>query len=189
MKAIRTEYNGILFRSKLEAEWAKFFDSFKIPWIYEAEGFEFRDGTRYLPDFYLPDAHQWFEVKGIMNNIDLHKIEMLGTESKKDVIVGYPDGDAQMLDVGWFDGSNDTIEWDNPFLNFCSECGKYSFMTWWGSYECRCCGAYDGDHLVNCQWEVDKWSDVDKIEWRKRSKIDVKKNTHNQNFSNVTDWF
>lgn len=35
MQPIRTNYKGILFRSKLEAEWAKFFDSLSIPWLYE----------------------------------------------------------------------------------------------------------------------------------------------------------
>ena len=54
MKVIETKYNGFLFRSRLEARWAVFFDSLGIEWSYEPEGFEFKDGTRYLPDFYLP---------------------------------------------------------------------------------------------------------------------------------------
>lgn len=54
MKAIETSYKGYRFRSRLEARWAVFFDALGIRWDYEPEGYEMIDGTRYLPDFYLP---------------------------------------------------------------------------------------------------------------------------------------
>lgn len=54
VKAIRTRYSGILFRSRLEARWAVFFDALGIAWEFEAEGYELEDGTQYLPDFWLP---------------------------------------------------------------------------------------------------------------------------------------
>jgi len=53
IKAIETSYKGYLFRSRLEARWAVFFDALGIVWEYEREGFEL-DGLRYLPDFWLP---------------------------------------------------------------------------------------------------------------------------------------
>lgn len=62
IKAIDTEYNGMMFRSRLEARWAVFFDAAKIKYEYEPEGFE-HDGIRYLPDFYLPDFDTFAEVK------------------------------------------------------------------------------------------------------------------------------
>lgn len=40
-----------------------FFDALGVKWEYEPEGFEFSDGTRYLPDFWLPDVGLWVEVK------------------------------------------------------------------------------------------------------------------------------
>ena len=55
LKAIPTYYNGMKFDSRTEAHWAVFFDTLGIPYIHEPEGFVFSDGTRYLPDFYLPD--------------------------------------------------------------------------------------------------------------------------------------
>lgn len=70
MKAIETIYKGYKFRSRLEARWAVFFDAVGVEWDYETEGYEFSDGTRYLPDFYIrekrkEDASGWFvEVKG-----------------------------------------------------------------------------------------------------------------------------
>ena len=63
IKPIETEYNGYLFRSKLEAQWAVVFDSLGIRYEYEPEGFELEDGTKYLPDFYFPDQDTYGEVK------------------------------------------------------------------------------------------------------------------------------
>ena len=63
MKVIETEYKGYLFRSRLEARWAVFFDVCGIRWEYEPEGIILSDGSWYLPDFYLPDFHCYFEVK------------------------------------------------------------------------------------------------------------------------------
>lgn len=51
MQAIQTSYKGYLFRSRLEARWAVFFDELKLDWQYEVEGFQLDDGTMYLPDF------------------------------------------------------------------------------------------------------------------------------------------
>lgn len=62
-KAVQTEYKGYLFRSRLEARWAVFFDALGIEWEYESEGVVLSNGTQYLPDFYLPDFHCFFEVK------------------------------------------------------------------------------------------------------------------------------
>lgn len=63
IKAIETRYKGYRFRSRLEARWAVFFDEARIEWEYEAEGFNL-DGTKYLPDFFLPNLGTYVEVKG-----------------------------------------------------------------------------------------------------------------------------
>lgn len=62
IKAIQTEYKGYLFRSKLEARWAVFFDTLGLPWFYESEGLDL-DDVYYLPDFYLPKLKLWVEIK------------------------------------------------------------------------------------------------------------------------------
>lgn len=69
MKAIETQYKGYRFRSRLEARWAVFFDALGLKWCYEVEGFELKDGARYLPDFFIQhyahaDRGYWLEVKG-----------------------------------------------------------------------------------------------------------------------------
>lgn len=66
IKAIDTEYGGHLFRSRLEARWAVYFDELGIQWEYETEGFRLPDGTTYLPDFRAktPQGDDWWvEVK------------------------------------------------------------------------------------------------------------------------------
>ncbi len=73
------------FRSPLEARWAVFFDTLNIDWRYEAEGFEFPEKTRYLPDFWIPcplyfDANSgyWFEINGLAPTLEeLAKCENL----------------------------------------------------------------------------------------------------------------
>lgn len=69
MKAIETQYKGRLFRSRLEARWAVFFDTLGVAWEYE-EGCGLEDGMHYLPDFWLPDVCAsgrsgglWLEIK------------------------------------------------------------------------------------------------------------------------------
>lgn len=65
IKAIDTRYGGYLFRSRLEARWAVFFDKLGLSWTYEVEGFDI-DGLRYLPDFRVltPQGEPiWYEVK------------------------------------------------------------------------------------------------------------------------------
>ena len=133
VKAIETEYAGCKFRSRLEARWAVFFDEAGIKWVYEPEGFVLKDGTKYLPDFYLPnikhfDCHRemtddypekyerscFVEVKGEMDDIDLNKILMF-SEFAPIIIVGNipkDSGDAydHYLDNRW-DVKSDWL-WD-----------------------------------------------------------------------------
>lgn len=62
--AIETEYAGCRFRSRTEARWAVLMDRLNIPWEYEPQGWEMPDGSRYLPDFWLPRHLINVEVKG-----------------------------------------------------------------------------------------------------------------------------
>lgn len=70
--AIETYYAGHLFRSRLEARWAVFFDSLGIRWEYEPQGYRVGEQRRpYLPDFYLTDLRWWVEVKGASERLDM----------------------------------------------------------------------------------------------------------------------
>jgi len=81
---IQTSYKGYLFRSRLEARWAVFFDTLGIKWEYEKEGYDLGDAGRYLPDFWLPGFHfketgLWVEIKPYINigNDAMNKIVAL----------------------------------------------------------------------------------------------------------------
>jgi hypothetical protein len=86
IKPIETEYKGYRFRSRLEARWAVFFDAIGIKWEYEPEGYQFEDGTMYLPDFKLLNVKNrscraiFVEVKGNMKDEDMHKINLFSKE-------------------------------------------------------------------------------------------------------------
>lgn len=64
IKAKETEYNGYLFRSRLEARWAVFFDALGVEYEYEPEGFELPSGKGYLPDFRVT----LWGVRGVRDN-------------------------------------------------------------------------------------------------------------------------
>jgi len=64
VRAIETPYQGYLFRSRLEAKWAVWFDSLGIEWWYERERVAIPTRNGYLPDFHLPQLGCWIEVKG-----------------------------------------------------------------------------------------------------------------------------
>jgi hypothetical protein len=78
-KAIETNYNGILFRSRTEARIALLLDLFKIEWSYEPEGFDV-SGRWYLPDFYLPLYDAFWEVKAFDSQVD---------ESARDLFISF----------------------------------------------------------------------------------------------------
>jgi len=157
IKPIETIYNGCRFRSRLEARWAVFFDSLKIPWIYEPEGI-FVNGICYLPDFYLPDCNQFFEVKGILSELDTNKINAL-INAGYSVTIGYDNGKFTACDYWGEDDDNKKIfqlcTGSTSMLCRCS-CGKYWFMGSTGIYKCQCCGEYDGDH--HFETVMDYWN-------------------------------
>lgn len=94
LTAIETEYKGYLFRSRLEARWAKYFDVIGIEWEYEKEGYDLGEAGWYLPDFWLPQVNMWAEVKGRLFTADEeHKCRSLANESNCGVLmlIGVPD--------------------------------------------------------------------------------------------------
>src|ERR1035437_1152321 len=81
LKAIQTLYNGYLFRSRLEARWAVFFDACRVEYEYEPEGYDLGNGLKYLPDFLLhgvdgrASGDLYVEVKGNMDDYDAIRIK------------------------------------------------------------------------------------------------------------------
>jgi hypothetical protein len=93
IKPIQTEYKDYKFRSRLEARYAVFFDALGIKWEYEPEGFELSDGTRYLPDFWLPTFSGGMYVEVKPDGGDFSKADRLVLDTGKSVwlAAGVPD--------------------------------------------------------------------------------------------------
>lgn len=143
IEVIQTEYKGYLFRSRLEARWAVFFDVLELKWEYETEGYILSTGRRYLPDFYLPEIG-YIEIKGKAPSLDeLMVCSSLAGDSGTRVYIfwGQPidacfpetggitwwSGDAFNLAPG--DGPGivfyDNESYDYPYLFCeCKKCGK-----------------------------------------------------------------
>lgn len=120
LKAIETSYKGYLFRSRLEARWAVFFDALGLDWEYEPEGFELPDGTRYLPDFRLPKVMAtgaaWLEVKPIISSDTWPSIKRaidvaIAANTAFILAVGMPDR-SSMLIVPNAQNTTPAIPWD-----------------------------------------------------------------------------
>ncbi len=151
LKAIPTTYHGIEFRSKLEAKYAQAFDRLGIAWEYEGHGFRFDDGTCYCPDFYMPEIDTYFEVKGVLSDDSMRKVVLLAKEQKR-VVVGPPDGDAEIF-VGYPPGEfvNDDDKGyyvDDAIPSKCSQCGRVYFREKDMSWRCPACGRTGDDFIT-----------------------------------------
>jgi len=162
--AIPTKYEGVVFRSRMEARFAKWCNSWGIKWLYEPEGYEF-DGNRYLPDFYLPESDTLVEVKPIIAKEETFKIKKLmdclgandwqEVEGKEDDLYYENRKEAWVvqldtkgctfiscqIDYSW----EDTLNGDGIGPVLCAKCKK-PYLIGYALWDCRHCGHYDGDH-------------------------------------------
>lgn len=143
IRPIETRYRGYRFRSRLEARWAVFFDSAKIRWDYESQGYVVNDRP-YLPDFFLPDLRCFFEVKPT-SDYDLDFLQSFAYAIRTRVVVaegGIPDPTEWSCDENMqlrvlhhttcddlSDGWTDEMAWGykDMFLE-CNNCGKICIM-------------------------------------------------------------
>ena len=148
--AFPTRYDGVFYRSRLEARWAAFFDLLGWPHVYEPFDLE-----GYIPDFVLL-FHEpiLVEVKPELYLKDLGqhgpKIEASGWD-KEALIVG-----ARLFEGDWTDSDSIgllRIDQSADFLKAtmarCGDCGRPSFVPAEAGWGCRVCGAYRGDKLMD----------------------------------------
>lgn len=124
MHAIPTEYDGRLYRSRLEARWAVFMDAIEVRFDYEPEAFEL-DGISYLPDFWLPAQGCYYEIKGSYpTQNELDKAHRLARFTQRNVYIEYRS--PRLPD--WGEGDSALCIFPN------GEDNQY----WWG--HCELCG-------------------------------------------------
>ena len=141
LRPIETKYNGFRFRSRLEARWAVFFDSLKLRYEYELEGFRLPSGVGYLPDFFLPDLELFVEIKPnrAIPLADLKKIMEFSLQGNNNVllIIGTPTNEEMFLinstscgpeDYEWeYEGEPDDTEIVSNILSNLSEWASVCF--------------------------------------------------------------
>lgn len=123
IRARRTTYQGITFRSRLEARWAQFMDLLAIPWEYEKELVDL-DSLRYLPDFHLPSFNSWLEIKGEIHTDEVGltivtKCEQLAKKTDMPVILAFHDPMAAECAVFFPTGEM----YSPAFIGMCPLCG------------------------------------------------------------------
>lgn len=98
----RTDLGGQFFRSRWEANYARFLNFSKIEWTYEKKTFWFlkiKRGVRsYTPDFFIPSLNEFHEVKGWMDAKSQTKLKRM----KK----YYPDTKVIVVGKEWFAAAN-----------------------------------------------------------------------------------
>src|SRR3990170_1646269 len=87
---IQTFYDGYFFKSRAEARWAVFFNTLRIPYEYEREGYRLPSGQFYLPDFWLPNQDCWLEVKPqYPTDKEIAKLALVGEGSNKRAFITF----------------------------------------------------------------------------------------------------
>ena len=164
VQAQRDWYNGIEFRSKLESKTAQALDNIGIRYEYEPKGYKLSNGMWYRPDFYLPDARQFVECKGVMSSEDSAKVVGLVEDTGKSVLViSY---DNAMLVMRFWDEPNGEIvaytgnDYDGIELGICSECRGMWFYSACDTFKCRCCGESGGDHHLGVLAHIGSATDL-----------------------------
>lgn len=140
VKAIPTTYNGVTFKSRLEARWAVFFDTLRIEWLYEYEGYQLPSGW-YVPDFWLSEFKMWVEIKpNEPTNEERTLAGELSLATERWVALQY--GDIQVPDLGR--NSIESAEvcmgefGDSSYVwCVCPNCGKLGFE--WCGFGDRIC--------------------------------------------------
>lgn len=142
LKPIPTSFEGVYFRSRLEARWACFFSRLGIPWRYEAQGFDLGPAGWYLPDFELDGCgvgRFFAEVKAIdePSTDEIAKIVSLAYQGRCVVLglFGRPSGSVRVWDgeLGF-----DNLDAELMDCRRCSGVSIQSNVATYGGLACDC---------------------------------------------------
>ncbi|RJG10943.1 hypothetical protein D3879_14790 [Pseudomonas cavernicola] len=110
-------YAGYEMRSHSETRWAAIMDALSIVWLYEPRVIDTRHGW-YLPDFFIPAAGVFVEVKGpTPNTVEIEKAGDAETQTGCPVIFAH--GRPELLHAELFHG----------LISYYSGKGEVSFST------------------------------------------------------------
>ncbi|MEQ2680210.1 hypothetical protein AAAU98_26185 [Enterocloster citroniae] len=119
--------------------WAKFFDSIDMAWVYCPDSGRESELDKAM-DFYLPDQGAYFVVDLVRpGRCDVNYNEISGN-LKILIVRGGTDGGFCIFEDGQDYSASESS------ISQCVACGRYFFFNEQGSYACKVCGEYDGDH-------------------------------------------
>lgn len=136
------EYNGVRYRSALEADWAATFTDLGVHFEYEPQPYRLPSGAVYDCDFYLPNQHTYCEAKGPHNQRLWKPAEFAAAIEATE----YPN--AFMVLILRAAGPHGGLTWENagsgpnPKFVRCRGCEHFGFATYdntWGQWFCRRC--------------------------------------------------
>lgn len=130
--------------------WAKFFDSIGIEWKYKFEPFYFdKEKTDYtVIDFYLPRQNIYFQAESsVITDNCIKEYNRLSCNANKTVVIGDLIGRFQVIER--IDSVSTVYTKSDSVLFRCLKCFHYWFGNSPGKWDCKICGAYDGDHYIS----------------------------------------
>ncbi|WP_143136945.1 hypothetical protein [Burkholderia ubonensis] len=195
IRAIPTVYNGVRFRSRLEAKWAAFFDFVGWKWEYEP-----RDLAGWIPDFRLealgaPNGELLIEVKPVRYEMRIpdaiyfvpgkiisaapsHELLIVGESPCFNVgWGGAPNTEGGLIALGWM-VERAGVEWveeddeqadsfSTAFMGFWSK--GYGIRGQYGRWHDRISGLYEGNAAAEhpCSDIKKAWKDAcNRVQWR-----------------------
>lgn len=160
------KYGGRVFRTRIEARWAVFFDSLGVEYWAEPWGYSIGGGW-YIPDFYLPDLEVFVEVRferGREVKVDLDEAVGLCEETKKGVLTvmgepllpdhsSYLTGELSRY-TEWIGGSGEAGTDIDYWFCTCPRCDQVG-LEWEGYADRIDCG---------CEYRSDKGYNYDSVQ-------------------------
>lgn len=114
---------GYDMRSHSETRWAAVMDALSITWLYEPRVISTRHGA-YLPDFYLPAAHVFIEVKGAKPN-QVEREKAIDTEARTGAPVIFAHGRPEIIGAELFHGMLTYFTAGNPIEISTADIGRH----------------------------------------------------------------
>lgn len=139
-------YNDLNFNSKLEAQWAVFFDVLDIPYVHTSQITDW-GLPGHIPTFFLPDLNVWWEVKRNRPSERMaYWAERIATQLGQVVYISF--GDVCNPALAYDPELDEEMFPTHVFF----EDGAIDYAYWW--CECPKCGklniAYLGHGAQNC---------------------------------------
>lgn len=181
MGAIATTFDGIEYRSRLEARWAAFMRNIEWEHTYEP-----LDGDGYIPDFIVHGAAPFFvEVKPAVVLAEFQqeqsKVERGLRQFDRDIVIvgvtpfltsaqGFQSRYQDGVSVGWMLSEGD---WQPADWVTCLKCHAVAMHHTTMSFHCRPCNHYEGKAYAGTpaiDYIQGAWSDAcNEVKWRGRS--------------------